>query len=88
MNKLTRKIDLNEEQILKENKIKHSLRNNINYNITKINEILNIHDFPSEYNFFDDTNITKVVKIKGHVVVVGLLLQLQLWLIDMKKNMK
>jgi len=52
------KIKEPEEPILKIT----SLRNNIDYNISIINELLKKYNFPQNFNFFEHTNIKKEVK--------------------------
>ena len=66
LEKLTREIypddDLSKETSFEDLNNKN-LKNNFDYNITKINEILTRYDFPQNYNFFEDNEkITKKVK--------------------------
>ena len=55
------KIKEKEEQGLKIT----SLRNNIDYNISKIDELLEKYNFSKNFNFYEYTNIKKVVKDQG-----------------------
>ena len=66
LNKFAKEININDNILmepLKQDEKNKNLGNNIKYNITKINEILEKYDFPQNFDFFEDNkNIKKKVK--------------------------
>ena len=69
LNKLTKKISLDDLGSLKniKNRFKSSrLRETISYDVARIQEIIKMYDFPEEYNYLEDKEITPNVKDQGN----------------------
>ena len=81
LNKLTKKISIDDLDSLKniKNKFKSSrLRETISYDVVRIQEIIKMYDFPEEYNYLEDKEITPNVKEQGKYGYCCPMKQLQL----------